>query len=83
MRASFAPLNLGYLLSEDPNRSIRFTCRAETCRNKPPVDKPLGDMCVGLGEEKLLGDIKARCTWCGRSDRVEVSVWKDTWSGPK
>jgi hypothetical protein len=75
-----AQITLGYLLSEDPHRFLRFYCRR--CR-RPAVDKALGEMVVAFGEEKTLGSIKGRCTWCGRSDQVEVSVWKDTWSGPR
>ena len=74
-------LTLGFLLSEDPARSIRFTCRNPACRNRQPVDKPLGDMVVAFGENRTLKSLKGRCKWCGLTGYVEVSVWKDTWSG--
>jgi hypothetical protein len=75
-----AQLTLGYLLSEDPARCLRFYCRR--CR-RPAVDRPLGELCVALGENRTLASIKGKCTWCNRSDQVEVNVWKDTWSGPR
>jgi hypothetical protein len=78
-----ALLTLGYLLTEDPNRSIRFTCRNPRCRNRLAVDKPLGEMVVAFGETRTLKSLKGRCKWCDRSDLVEVSVWRNTWSGPK
>jgi hypothetical protein len=78
-----APLNLGFILSQDPNSAIRFTCRNPACRNRLPVDKPIGEMIEALGKTRTLKSIKARCKWCDRNDMVEVSVWRDTWSGPR
>ena len=76
-----AQLTLGYLLSEDPNRCLRFYCRR--CRFKEAVNKPLGELCVAYGENRTLSSIKGKCTSCDRSDQVVVEVWKDTWSGPR
>jgi hypothetical protein len=74
------PLSLGYLLRQDPDRYLRFACNA--CPHW--IDKPLPAMCVALGEDKLLKDIKPKCSRCGaRGSKVTLEVWKDTWSGPR
>jgi hypothetical protein len=72
-----AQLTLGYLLNEDPDRCLRFYCRA--CGRWE--DKPLGAMVVALGEARSLAGIKGRCKTCGAL--VPAEVWKDTWSGPR
>ena len=56
-----------WIAPEDPNRFIRFTCRNPRCRNKDPVDKPLAEMVVALGEARTLKSIRARCQWCPSS----------------
>jgi len=44
----------------------------------------MAEMVLAYGEQKLLRDVKPRCTKCGaRGDKVEMRVWKDTWSGPR
>ena len=78
MRGS--PLTLGYLLSENPKNHLEFVCQA--CPHW--TRKPMAEMVLAYGEQKLLKDVKPRCTKCGaRGDKVEMRVWKDTWSGPR